>query len=67
MDDVVQVTVYLEHMSDFNAFNEIYKRFFRVPMPARTCVEAGLDNILVEIDAIASVSQSTNERSQSNE
>ncbi|MDF2670198.1 MAG: reactive intermediate/imine deaminase [Paenibacillus sp.] len=67
MDDVVQVTVYLEHMSDFNAFNEVYKRFFRAPMPARTCVEAGLDNILVEIDAIASVSQPTNERSQSNE
>jgi 2-iminobutanoate/2-iminopropanoate deaminase len=43
-------------MSDFNRFNEVYKRYFSAPMPARSCVEAGLDNILVEIDAIASIS-----------
>jgi 2-iminobutanoate/2-iminopropanoate deaminase len=56
LDDVVKVTVYLAEMSDFNRFNEVYKRYFSAPMPARSCVEAGLDNILVEIDAIASIS-----------
>ncbi|MFC5651100.1 RidA family protein [Paenibacillus solisilvae] len=56
LDDVVKVTVYLADMSDFDQFNEVYKRYFSAPMPARTCVQAGLDNILVEIDAIALVS-----------
>lgn len=55
MDDVVQVSVFLEHISDFNAFNKVYQEFFSRPMPARTCLEAGLDNILVEIDAIAAI------------
>lgn len=53
MDDVVKVTVFLERMSDFGAFNGVYRTYFNEPMPARTCVQAGLDDILVEIDAIA--------------
>lgn len=55
MDEVVQVNVFLADMGLFGRFNEVYKRYFQAPMPARTCVEAGLDNILVEIDAIASL------------
>lgn len=55
MDDVVQVTVYLARMSDFHAFNKMYEQFFNRPMPARTCVEAVLDDILIEIDAIAAL------------
>ena len=57
MDDVVKVTVYLANMRDFNAFNEVYKRFFNRPYPARTCVGAELDDILVEIDAVAKIPQ----------
>lgn len=53
MDEVVKVGVYLSDMSLFERFNHVYLRFFSQPMPARTCVEAGLDGILVEIDAIA--------------
>ncbi len=67
MDDAVQVTVYLEHMSDFSRFNEVYTRYFQAPMPARTCVEAGLDNILVEIDAIACLSNASNQGSGTDE
>jgi len=52
MDDVVKVNVYLADLKDFDRFNSVYVQFFNQPMPARTCVEAGLDNILVEIDAI---------------
>lgn len=53
MDDVVKVTVYLQRMSDFARFNSVYVQFFDQPLPARTCVGAELDGILVEIDAIA--------------
>ncbi len=53
MEDVVKVNVYLADMSHFERFNSVYTSFFDQPMPARTCVESGLDNILVEIDAIA--------------
>lgn len=64
MDDVVQVSVFLADMGHFSRFNEVYKRYFTAPMPARTCVEAGLDNILVEIDAIASLSNPDREGSK---
>lgn len=53
MDDVVKVTVFLADLSEFDRFNEVYKTYFNAPYPARTCVEAGLDGIKVEIDAIA--------------
>lgn len=35
----VSVTVYLRHISDFAAVNEIYARKFQEPYPARSCVE----------------------------
>ncbi len=57
MDDVVKVCVYLASMKDFDRFNSVYKTFFNHPMPARTCIEAGLGDIMVEIDAIAEVPQ----------
>lgn len=53
MDDVVKVNVFLANLKHFERFNSIYTSFFNQPMPARTCIEAVLDNILVEIDAIA--------------
>ncbi|WP_409344849.1 RidA family protein [Paenibacillus sp. MBLB4367] len=55
MDEVVKITVYLERMSDFAAFNRVYQEYFSQPFPARTCVQAGLDDILVEIDAVAKI------------
>jgi len=53
MEDVVKINVFLERMSDFDAFNSVYRTYFDDPMPARTCVQAGLSDILVEIDAMA--------------
>lgn len=55
MDEVIKVNVYLANMHDFDRFNEVYKRFFNAPFPARTCIEAGLGEIWVEIDAIAEI------------
>jgi 2-iminobutanoate/2-iminopropanoate deaminase len=38
LDDVVRVGVYLTDMGDFAAMNEVYKRSFSAPYPARTCI-----------------------------
>ena len=52
---VLQATVYLLNMKEFNRFNEVYKRYFTEDPPARTCVEADKlpFGIRIEIDAIA--------------
>ena len=53
MEHVVKVNVFLADLQDYDRFNKTYMSFFNQPMPARTLVEAGLDRIKVEIDAIA--------------
>jgi 2-iminobutanoate/2-iminopropanoate deaminase len=59
MSDVVSVTVYLQHSSDWAAMNEIYGEFFSRPFPTRTTVGADLRDILVEISVIAYVKAGT--------
>lgn len=53
--NVVQCTIYLSDLTDFQAMNEVYSRFFPHPYPARTTIQAGnlLHDIKVEIDAVA--------------
>lgn len=53
MDQVVKCTCYIADINKFSEFNEAYRQAFSEPLPARTTVEAGLDGILVEIDAMA--------------
>ena len=55
LDKVLQVTVYLLDMGEYNRFNEVYKRYLQGDLPARTCVQAAKlpFGIRVEIDAIA--------------
>ncbi|NVL92665.1 MAG: hypothetical protein HWN71_06455 [Desulfobacterales bacterium] len=55
LDKVLQVTVYLLDMGEYNRFNEVYKRYFQGDLPARTCVQAARlpFGIRVEINAIA--------------
>ena len=55
LDKVIQVTAYLLNMKEYNRFNQVYKRYFKIDPPARTCVQAGKlpFGIRVEIDAIA--------------
>lgn len=53
MDDVVEVSVFLQDMNDFAAMNEVYKTFFTAPFPSRAAVEVArlpLD-VMVEIKA----------------
>jgi 2-iminobutanoate/2-iminopropanoate deaminase len=57
--DVVKTTVFLRHMSEFPAMNDVYGRVLGAARPARSTVEvAGLPrNVLVEIDLVATVSR----------
>lgn len=55
LDDVVKVTAYLSRLEYFEAFNGVYRTFFRDPPPARTTVAAGLPDIDVAVDATAYV------------
>ena len=54
LEKAVKTTCFLQNMTDFAAFNEVYARFFS-SKPARSCVEvAGLPKgALVEIEVIA--------------
>ncbi|GLH13782.1 RutC family protein UK114 [Gryllus bimaculatus] len=54
---VVKTTIFLADIADFAAVNEVYKKFFKEPFPARSAFQVGklpLD-AKVEIEAIAVV------------
>lgn len=55
MDNVLKATIFLNDVNDFAKVNEVYKKHFREPYPARICVQAAKIPLgaLVEIDAIA--------------
>jgi 2-iminobutanoate/2-iminopropanoate deaminase len=57
LDDVLKVTVFLQSMDDFAAFNAVYAEFFPAPPPARTTVAvAGLPvGARVEIECIVAL------------
>lgn len=53
--DVIRMDCYLTSIDDFEAFNEVYARWFPAPdPPARTTVVVGLaPGLLVEVTALA--------------
>jgi 2-iminobutanoate/2-iminopropanoate deaminase len=55
LDRAVKVTVFLKNLSDFQAMNEVYVKFFPTAPPARSTVQvAGLvRDALIEIDVVA--------------
>lgn len=55
LEDVVRTTVYLIHMDDFPAMNQVYARYFGSHRPARSTVTVAAlpKNARVEIDAVA--------------
>lgn len=55
-ENVLKVTVYLAHIADFKAMNEVYQAYFQGTVyPARTTIQAAAlpGGIDVEIDVIA--------------
>jgi 2-iminobutanoate/2-iminopropanoate deaminase len=57
VDQVVKATVFLRHMSDFAAMNEVYAEYLGGAKPARSTVAVGElpRGALIEIDLIALV------------
>lgn len=55
MEDVVKTTVFLAHIEDFAAVNEVYARHFPKPAPARSCVAVAAlpKGALVEVECTA--------------
>ncbi|MFV0574906.1 MAG: Rid family detoxifying hydrolase [Vibrio sp.] len=55
LDTVLKTTCYLAEISDFAAFNEVYKEFFKTDCPARSCfaVKDLPLGVKIEIEAIA--------------
>lgn len=53
--NVVKTTVFIKNMNDFAAINEVYKRYFTVNYPARSCVEVARlpKDVLIEIECVA--------------
>jgi 2-iminobutanoate/2-iminopropanoate deaminase len=61
--DVVRVGVFLTSPEDFAAMNEVYRRVFTDPFPARTTVYVGLPpGLLIEVDAMAITSHPEKEQ-----
>jgi 2-iminobutanoate/2-iminopropanoate deaminase len=52
---IVKIMIYLKHIEDFAAVNEVYAGFMKPPYPARACVAVAElpKGALVEMDAIA--------------
>ena len=57
LEDAVRVGVYLTDLANFEAMDQIYRTFFEEPLPARTTIQAGLNAVDVEIDAIIAISR----------
>jgi len=53
-EKVIKTTCFLQHISDFAAFNAIYEKYF-TSKPARSCIEVAAlpKGALVEIEVIA--------------
>lgn len=60
LDKVIKTTIFLDDMNDFGAVNELYAQAFGEHKPARSTVAVKTlpKNALVEIDAIALLSDS---------
>jgi len=52
---VIKTTVFIKDMNNFSAVNEVYKKYFTEPYPARSCVEVARlpKDVLIEIEAVA--------------
>lgn len=53
LKDVAKVTVYLVHLSYFDAMNAVYATHFQQPYPARSIVVTAVPRGLVAFDAVA--------------
>lgn len=53
LEQVVKITVYLADLADAAKFNSVYATYFTGRKPVRTTVGVQLNEVLIEIDAVA--------------
>ena len=55
MSKVRKTTIFIKDMNDFTDINEVYKQYFTLPFPARSCIEVARlpKDAKVEIEVIA--------------
>ena len=53
LSDVVKVTAFLSDLAHFEKFNEVYRRYFKPPYPARSTFQVVLNRWLIALDAVA--------------
>ena len=53
--NAIKVNVFLRDNADFDRMNEIYKRYFAEPRPARTTVQSNLRNTPIEVDCVVAL------------
>lgn len=53
LNDVVKVTAFLSDLAHFEKFNEVYRKYFKPPYPARSTFQVGLNRSLIALDAVA--------------
>ena len=63
-NNVVKCTVLLQHMSDFNEVNDVYKEFFTENEPARAAYQVAAlpRGALIEIEAVAVIGNIQDEK-----
>ncbi|QDF68126.1 reactive intermediate/imine deaminase [Shewanella sp. SNU WT4] len=62
MDDVVKLNIFVKHIEDVEAINQVYSSYFEGPLPTRTTVAVAalpLQEALVQIDALISNGEGT--------
>jgi len=62
MDDVIKLTIFLKHISDMNAADEVYAEFFQSYLPTRTTIAVAalpMNDALVQIEALISNGEGT--------
>lgn len=54
-ENVVKTTIFIKDMNQFAQINEIYKKYFKEPYPARSTVEVARlpKDVLIEVELIA--------------
>jgi len=57
LDNVVKVNVFINDLSNFDSFNDVYKKYFVENQPARTTVEIGnfKEGMCIEMDMVTLV------------
>ncbi|MBS1868621.1 MAG: RidA family protein [Actinobacteria bacterium] len=53
LSDVVKINAFLTSFDHAAEYNDVYRRVFAPPFPARTTVQAGLQGFDIEVEAVA--------------